>query len=195
MDLRNPPLSWNLRLMSSRLSTSVLKILLRINGENKLMRLWCKVSLCISIVFYKTRHKSDGASRDIQNRCCHVDASDVLYRWIIAIKASLKKWLPLHLVIKEFRSRPSEETRMWDTVWILTAVGLILWIFVMVDDFTWWMCCILLEFPKIVLFVIWRTGISMLLYWLCTTVFFFFFYCYTAKLLEYKCTHAFCTHA
>ncbi|XP_037607872.1 uncharacterized protein pdzph1 [Sebastes umbrosus] len=33
-------------------------------------------------------------------------------RWIIAIKASLRKWLPLHLVIKEFRSRPSEETRM-----------------------------------------------------------------------------------
>lgn len=34
MDPRNPPLSWNLRLMSSRLFTSVLKIQMKIKGEN-----------------------------------------------------------------------------------------------------------------------------------------------------------------
>lgn len=34
MDSRNPPLSWNRCLMSSRLSTSVLKIPTKINGED-----------------------------------------------------------------------------------------------------------------------------------------------------------------
>ncbi|CAK6975716.1 uncharacterized protein pdzph1 [Scomber scombrus] len=33
-------------------------------------------------------------------------------RWIIAIKASMKKWLPLHHTIQDYINRPPEETRM-----------------------------------------------------------------------------------
>lgn len=52
---------------------------------------------------------------DIQSRCGHFDVSDVLYRWILAIKASIKKWLPLHQALQDYMNRPPEETRMWDT--------------------------------------------------------------------------------
>lgn len=41
--------------------------------------------------------------------------SGVLYRWIIAIKASIKKWLPLHQALQNYMNRPLEETRMWAT--------------------------------------------------------------------------------
>uniref|UniRef100_A0A4W6ENC4 PDZ and pleckstrin homology domains 1 n=1 Tax=Lates calcarifer TaxID=8187 RepID=A0A4W6ENC4_LATCA len=33
-------------------------------------------------------------------------------RWIIAIKASIKKWLPLHQALQDYMNRPAEETRM-----------------------------------------------------------------------------------
>ncbi|KAM4875272.1 uncharacterized protein RHO17_007723 [Thomomys bottae] len=33
-------------------------------------------------------------------------------RWITALKASIKKWLPLHEAIQDFMNRPLEETRM-----------------------------------------------------------------------------------
>ncbi|XP_044030763.1 uncharacterized protein pdzph1 isoform X2 [Siniperca chuatsi] len=33
-------------------------------------------------------------------------------RWIIAIKASIKKWLPLHQVLQDYMNQPPEETRM-----------------------------------------------------------------------------------
>ncbi|CAN9504755.1 unnamed protein product [Ophioblennius macclurei] len=33
-------------------------------------------------------------------------------RWISAIKASIKKWLPLHQALQDYMSRPPEETRM-----------------------------------------------------------------------------------
>ncbi|KAM7369455.1 hypothetical protein PAMP_013722 [Pampus punctatissimus] len=33
-------------------------------------------------------------------------------RWIIAIKASIKKWLPLHQALQDYMNRPPEETRM-----------------------------------------------------------------------------------
>ncbi|KAG7476503.1 hypothetical protein MATL_G00083660 [Megalops atlanticus] len=33
-------------------------------------------------------------------------------RWILAIKASIAKWLPLHQAIEDFMNRPAEETRM-----------------------------------------------------------------------------------
>ncbi|KAG7498547.1 hypothetical protein JOB18_012298 [Solea senegalensis] len=33
-------------------------------------------------------------------------------RWIVAIKASIKKWLPLHQVLQDYMNRPAEETRM-----------------------------------------------------------------------------------
>ncbi|XP_058581495.1 uncharacterized protein LOC131509616 isoform X1 [Neofelis nebulosa] len=33
-------------------------------------------------------------------------------RWITALKASIKKWLPLHQAIQDFMNRPLEETRM-----------------------------------------------------------------------------------
>lgn len=36
------------------------------------------------------------------------------YRWITAIKASIKKWLPLHQALQDYMNRPPEETRMWD---------------------------------------------------------------------------------
>lgn len=43
------------------------------------------------------------------------DASDSLYRWISAIKASITKWLPLHQLLQEYTNQPPEETRMWST--------------------------------------------------------------------------------
>lgn len=49
---------------------------------------------------------------DIQSRCGHFDVSDVPYRWILAIKASIKKWLPLHQALQDYMNRPPEETRM-----------------------------------------------------------------------------------
>ncbi|XP_034870897.1 src kinase-associated phosphoprotein 2-B-like [Mirounga leonina] len=33
-------------------------------------------------------------------------------RWITALKASIKKWLPLHQAVQDFMNRPLEETRM-----------------------------------------------------------------------------------
>ncbi|KAG8011010.1 hypothetical protein GBF38_019950, partial [Nibea albiflora] len=33
-------------------------------------------------------------------------------RWIIAIKTSIKKWLPLHQALQDYMNRPPEETRM-----------------------------------------------------------------------------------
>uniref|UniRef100_A0A3Q3NAY0 PDZ and pleckstrin homology domains 1 n=1 Tax=Mastacembelus armatus TaxID=205130 RepID=A0A3Q3NAY0_9TELE len=33
-------------------------------------------------------------------------------RWIMAIKASIKKWLPLHQALQDYMIQPSEETRM-----------------------------------------------------------------------------------
>uniref|UniRef100_A0A668U4F7 PH domain-containing protein n=1 Tax=Oreochromis aureus TaxID=47969 RepID=A0A668U4F7_OREAU len=33
-------------------------------------------------------------------------------RWIIAIKASIKKWLPLHQALQHYMNGPPEETRM-----------------------------------------------------------------------------------
>lgn len=36
----------------------------------------------------------------------------VLSRWIISIKASIKKWLPLHQALQDYMSQPPEETRM-----------------------------------------------------------------------------------
>uniref|UniRef100_A0A667YT20 PDZ and pleckstrin homology domains 1 n=1 Tax=Myripristis murdjan TaxID=586833 RepID=A0A667YT20_9TELE len=33
-------------------------------------------------------------------------------RWIVAIKTSINKWLPLHQAIQDYMSRPPEETRM-----------------------------------------------------------------------------------
>uniref|UniRef100_A0A8C7BSS4 PH domain-containing protein n=1 Tax=Neovison vison TaxID=452646 RepID=A0A8C7BSS4_NEOVI len=33
-------------------------------------------------------------------------------RWITALKASIKKWVPLHQAIQDFMNRPLEETRM-----------------------------------------------------------------------------------
>ncbi|KAI3361915.1 hypothetical protein L3Q82_012181 [Scortum barcoo] len=33
-------------------------------------------------------------------------------RWIIAIKASVKKWLPLHQALQDYMNQPPEETRM-----------------------------------------------------------------------------------
>uniref|UniRef100_A0A4X2KE61 PH domain-containing protein n=1 Tax=Vombatus ursinus TaxID=29139 RepID=A0A4X2KE61_VOMUR len=33
-------------------------------------------------------------------------------RWITALKASIRKWLPLHQAIEDFMNRPLEETRM-----------------------------------------------------------------------------------
>uniref|UniRef100_A0A3B4ZGD4 PDZ and pleckstrin homology domains 1 n=1 Tax=Stegastes partitus TaxID=144197 RepID=A0A3B4ZGD4_9TELE len=33
-------------------------------------------------------------------------------KWIIAIKASIKKWLPLHQALQDYINRPVEETRM-----------------------------------------------------------------------------------
>ncbi|KAM7393429.1 hypothetical protein PAMA_008196 [Pampus argenteus] len=33
-------------------------------------------------------------------------------RWIVAIKASIKKWLPLHQALQDYMNRPAEETRM-----------------------------------------------------------------------------------
>lgn len=33
-------------------------------------------------------------------------------RWIIAIKASIKKWLPLHQALQDYMNQPPEETRM-----------------------------------------------------------------------------------
>lgn len=38
------------------------------------------------------------------------------YRWIIAIKASIKKWLPLHQALRDYLNQPPEETRMWGSV-------------------------------------------------------------------------------
>lgn len=53
---------------------------------------------------------------DNNSNCCHVDVSNVLYRWIIAIKASIKKWLPLHQALRDYLNQPPEETRMWGSV-------------------------------------------------------------------------------
>lgn len=53
---------------------------------------------------------------DNNSNCCHVDVSNVLYRWIIAIKASIKKWLPLHQALRDYLDQPPEETRMWGSV-------------------------------------------------------------------------------
>uniref|UniRef100_A0AAQ6IJ62 PDZ and pleckstrin homology domains 1 n=1 Tax=Anabas testudineus TaxID=64144 RepID=A0AAQ6IJ62_ANATE len=33
-------------------------------------------------------------------------------RWIVAMKASIKKWLPLHQALQDYMNRPHEETRM-----------------------------------------------------------------------------------
>lgn len=34
------------------------------------------------------------------------------HRWILALSASVKKWLPLHQALQDFMSQPPEETRM-----------------------------------------------------------------------------------
>lgn len=60
----------------------------------------------------------------VRNRSINADVFDVLHRWIVAIKASIKKWLPLHQALQDYMNQPPEETRMWDTVdaTILTAL-------------------------------------------------------------------------
>lgn len=68
------------------------------------------------IQFLKREQVCPGAFRDIQDIQFFSYFSSCLYRWILAIKASIKKWLPLHQALQDYMSRPHEETRMWDAV-------------------------------------------------------------------------------
>lgn len=46
----------------------------------------------------------------------HVDVCHAPFRWIMALKASIKKWLPLHQALQDYMNRLPEETRMWNAV-------------------------------------------------------------------------------
>lgn len=43
---------------------------------------------------------------------CGSQMSALHHRWILALKASVKKWLPLHQALQDYMDQPPEETRM-----------------------------------------------------------------------------------
>lgn len=45
-------------------------------------------------------------------RLCGSQMSALHHRWILALKASVKKWLPLHQALQDYMDQPPEETRM-----------------------------------------------------------------------------------
>lgn len=85
---------------------------------------WSKWStFSLSLFFNSVSEEVTGLSQCIQRHSRHSEKicffsyfSLCLYRWILAIKASIKKWLPLHQALQDYMSRPHEETRMWDAV-------------------------------------------------------------------------------